>query len=92
MSLKYLIRYQRPSRQMSLRNSMKCTYIEYFHSYERNRDVSQIFDKILMRLTRLNGVYSGRRTSTLYGPDVSQIFDPMQEEEMEEEEMEEMEE
>ena len=71
-------------------------YIEYFHSYERNRDVSQIFDKILMRLTYMNGVYSGRRTSTLYGPDVSQIFDPMQEEEEEmeeeEEEMEEMEE
>ena len=42
----------------------------------------------------MNGVYSGKRTSNLYGPDVSQIFDPMQEEEeeMEEEEMEEMEE
>ena len=38
----------------------------------------------------MNGVYSGRRTSTLYGPDVSQIFDPMQEEEEEEEEEEEM--
>ena len=37
----------------------------------------------------MNGVYSGRRTSTLYGPDVSQIFDPMQEEEEEMEEMEE---
>ena len=82
MSLKYFIRCQRPSRQMSLEEM----YIKYFHSYERNRDVSQIFDKILMRLTHMNGVYSGRRTSTLYGPDVSQIFDPMQEEEEEMEE------